>query len=143
MTEDSERLARDLWDADVDACLTDIEEAGHTVEHDEDGQPVECVDACPACAAGRLRGLLAGREEPTPPAPTIRDAVEAWYTDGFEGQAVLTGWYLIAHGTGFAGDGGKLAHIAQDWGDTDIVAQIGLTEYARQRVLDRMREETR
>jgi len=63
---EGEHLARDLWDAEVDACLSDIEDAGHTVEVNEGGTPDECADECPACAATRLRGLFAARQ----PAPT-------------------------------------------------------------------------
>lgn len=72
----------------------------------------------------------------------LRDAIAAWYRDANEGQAVLTGFYLVAKGTGFDDDGDALSHIAHEW-DADIIDQLGLVEYARERVRDRMREEER
>lgn len=111
----------------------------------------KCVsDAAALAAVDAVMELLEATSADlvtTPPrdraAATIEDAVRAWYAEGFDGGAVLTGWYLIGQGTGFTDDGAQPSFIAQEWGQTDIVAQIGLTEYARQRVLDRMREETR
>lgn len=71
----------------------------------------------------------------------LRQAIQDWYATSFGGSAVNTGWYLIAKGTGYDEGGSDRAHLAQEW-DADIIDQIGLIDYARERVLDRMREET-
>lgn len=75
------------------------------------------------------------------PRDALRAAINDWYAASFGGSAINTGWYLIAKGTGYDEDGSDRAHLAQEW-DADIVDQLGLIEYARERVRDRMREET-
>lgn len=72
----------------------------------------------------------------------LRKALHDWYAAGFEGAAVLTGWYVIATGTSFDSDGDRNSNLAHNWGETDIITQLGLIEYASERVRDRLREET-
>ena len=75
------------------------------------------------------------------PRDALRAAINDWYAASFGGQAVITGWYLVAKGTGYDETGSDRAHIAQEW-DADIIEQLGLTRYASERVSDRMRQET-
>lgn len=70
----------------------------------------------------------------------LRNALHDWYAAGFNGSAVLTGWYVVATGTSFDHDGDRNTNIAQNWGDTDIITQLGLIQYASARVIDRMDE---
>lgn len=72
----------------------------------------------------------------------LREVIREWYAEAVDGEAVLTGWYLVAKGTGFGDEGDDRAALAQEW-EADIIDQLGLVEYAAHRVRQRMDEEDR
>jgi len=51
-------LGRAMAEPMLDAHLATIDDLGHTVAVDAEGEPVECVDECPACAADGIREAL-------------------------------------------------------------------------------------
>ena len=67
----------------------------------------------------------------------LADVVDAWYTDGTDGEAVLTDWLLIAKGTGFGEDGGQTTHVLQAF-SADDVTKLGLMEYMRAHTANRV-----
>jgi hypothetical protein len=64
--------------AAIEAECDTLDEGGHTVHMDADGEPDECTEECPGCVGDRLRAVLAAN--PAPPALTVTYAQieDAW-----------------------------------------------------------------
>src|SRR5690606_38070618 len=75
---DDAGLLADLVQAEADLDLIDPGEHGYTVALDADGQPDECVDDCPACAAERIRAVLAVVGQGVTAAEVRERLADAW-----------------------------------------------------------------
>ena len=83
---DDAGLLADLVQAEADLDLIDPGEHGHTVALDADGQPDECVDDCPACAAERIRAVLAVVGQGVTAAEVRERLADAWDEGHHQGK---------------------------------------------------------
>ncbi len=71
----------------------------------------------------------------------LKDAIETWwkatYTNDEDGPSILRSWYLMAEGAFYDADGEQYTVVGQQY-DADVIQQLGLVEYVRRRVTQRM-----